>query len=648
MKLIPLLACPLLLVMLLAPVEAADNATMIHGEVTDLSIGSFTWSPMNFAGFYYDPDKNIGNEQLTFTLTDIDPVDSIATLSDQEGARGIVYMTTAQNKNFKFKPWGSYMKIGFLAEPYFTAYNVVITPGMIAAGEDTTPYLYDKSKNRNLMTNEQISKVLIDSDEIVVITTGSPLKLKEGYELALKSIDPDGKVRLELSRNGSAVDSKIVMPSIYGATMGDKTYYFKKDLGDTREIVTIAVHFKQAFRVDTEIAVVDAIFQISDTPTPIRADQQYGKMSIRNVDPSAFRITMDNKDSQIILGKNMEIKLMNNIYIKTANQSEISSANPLRYYIYKKYTEPGTYQIRGSVTDLGVPSFTLTPMTFAGFYYDIDRNISTEQFTFSPIWVDAQKTTGTLSDQEARSDHEISRGILYKTTAMRNCFRFEDWGTYNLIVFLGKPFFAGYTDSKDGTASAILDYANNTNLLDFNYLTRILKDSNEKRVITLDSTVNLDNGYSLKPTIGNDKNGILVELLQDGGVIDRFALMPPDTYVYKTNIGNATGVPAIAVHFDEPIYIDGKGYCSIDGVWQISETPITIDPDLKWGNLTLDDVDIAESSISLSNKDFQVALSKNKTFWLTPDICIKTANQDATAADPLRYYIYKLQQIGVT
>src|SRR5512136_1503481 len=87
----------------------------VRGQVTSLGVPEFTWTNSSFAGFYYDIDKNLGAEQLTFRLSNVNPAS--ATLSDQEinGVRGITYKTEAQNKNFKFKPWGSYKVIGFLA-----------------------------------------------------------------------------------------------------------------------------------------------------------------------------------------------------------------------------------------------------------------------------------------------------------------------------------------------------------------------------------------------------------------------------------------------------------------------------------------------------------------------------------------------------
>jgi len=62
--------------------------------------------------------------------------------------------------------------------------------------------------------------------------------------------------------------------------------------------VTVGVHFKNAFRgADSNLATVDGEWQISDTPTEVKADTQYDKMTIRTVDATAGTITMDNKDN---------------------------------------------------------------------------------------------------------------------------------------------------------------------------------------------------------------------------------------------------------------------------------------------------------------------------------------------------------------
>jgi S-layer protein (TIGR01567 family) len=189
--------------------------------------------------------------------------------------------------------------------------------------------LYAKTTDTNSLSNEQLEKILMNSKAEQTLTSGTPLKLMEGYELAIKSIDIDGnKVYLELSKDGQVVSSSVISPSKDGATMADKTYYYKKDVGDQKSLVIIGVHFKNAFRgANMDLATIDGVWQISDTPTEVKTDTTYGKMRIATV--SADTITMDNKDNTITLSKNKNIDLMQGVMIQTAD------ADTLRYYIYK-------------------------------------------------------------------------------------------------------------------------------------------------------------------------------------------------------------------------------------------------------------------------------------------------------------------------
>jgi S-layer protein (TIGR01567 family) len=187
------------------------------------------------------------------------------------------------------------------------------------------------------MTNEQISRVLMDTDAQITISSEAPLRLEEGYQLAISSADVNGnKVQLNLSRNGTEIDTKIIQPSIDNADMSDQTYYYKSNIGDTEDIVQLAVHFKNAFAgSNSSIATVDGIFQISDAPVLLKPDGQFDLMSVRQIDPDTLAITMDNKDNQITLSPNKDITLMGEISIHIADQDEISDVEPLRYYLYK-------------------------------------------------------------------------------------------------------------------------------------------------------------------------------------------------------------------------------------------------------------------------------------------------------------------------
>ncbi len=82
------------------------------------------------------------------------------------------------------------------------------------------------------------------------------MRLEEGYELAIQSIDIDGnKVHVELMKDGQVVDSRVIVT----ANEVDDTYVYSWTEG-------IRVHFKNAFRgADQNLATIDSISQTSES-----------------------------------------------------------------------------------------------------------------------------------------------------------------------------------------------------------------------------------------------------------------------------------------------------------------------------------------------------------------------------------------------
>ena len=170
----------------------------------------------------------------------------------------------------------------------------------------------------------------------------------------------------------------------------------------------------------------------------------YGKLRVADINSTTGMITLDNKDNQLTLSKNKTIELMPGFGIRTSNQDTMTADTPLRYYIYKEITKPGTYELRGVVADPGMNEFTWNNSTFPGFYYDIDKNVGAETITFRLS--NQTSSHATLSDQ---LDAYNERGLVYKTQAQLKKFKYKPWGQYDVIGFLGDKYFAAYDNESN-------------------------------------------------------------------------------------------------------------------------------------------------------------------------------------------------------
>ncbi len=163
-----------------------------------------------------------------------------------------------QWRNFQLDEWGHFWAVDSQGVGHFAAY-------------DEDGCLYGISKDPDLTKHNLTSRVLINDVEDHVLTTPDHLRLEEGYELVIEAIDLDGnKVYVELLRGGKVVDAAVIKVETPCATVKDKTYTYTRDLGDAEDVVVIAVHFKSSFRgTERDVAIVDGIWQISETPTNV-------------------------------------------------------------------------------------------------------------------------------------------------------------------------------------------------------------------------------------------------------------------------------------------------------------------------------------------------------------------------------------------
>lgn len=629
MKMLFALAVTALLLALSA--HAADNLE-IRGEVAGTMNGvsnlvddSYTWVPQNFPGFYYDAKNDLGTERLTATITEGNDLRG-------DSPYGIVYTTTASQRAFKRSDFGYYNVIGFMGEGYFAGY---INDSSLLAGEQI-PLM--QSTNPSSLEKGQLQKILMDENTEIVVTQDKPLQLQEGYQLSFKTIDNRyRRVDLELQKDGIVVDAKSIYPSKDDATYSDKTYCYKKDLGAQKGLVTIAVYVKNAFN-DTETAAitVDGIWQLSEESTPVDLGAKFDKMSVGEVDGKTGTITLNNAGQPITLQRNSDVPLVGDIHLKTAD------SDTLRFYIYRQAREPGTYDIRGAIAgsagrtdNLVDGSFTWNPQSFAGFYYDVDRDLGTETLT-------------TTLTEGSRLSGDYPNGIEYQTMAQLAEFKFPDWGRYKIIGFMAEPYFAGYYPAEDSGQNLLNLESIDDNSLASEQLEKILRDENEKIVLSKGDYLDLEEGYRLLLKGVDESGRAYLELSREGVTVNSKIIAPgheyantvDKTYYYRTNVGLQNGLVTIAVHFKDAVNDGRKSEAVVDGIWQISQTPISVIPDMSYGKMLIRSIDANSGAITMDNKDNAMTLNRNRDVPLFPGIGLRTADNDS-----LRFFIYRQESI---
>lgn len=365
-----------------------------------------------------------------------------------------------------------------------------------------------------------------------------------------------------------------------------------------------------------------------------RIGMEYGILQVSSIDPSTGNITLDNRGKSISLNRGQNIEIMPEIYIKTAD----SYWGDFRYYIYKNITKPGTYEIRGSVAgtvnganNIVEDRFSWTANNFAGFYYDMDDNIKTEELTT------------VVTDRKLLEPD----GVVYETKAMVDNFDYDAWGDYLVIGFLAEKYFAGYVDM-EGSDDVLFERSDDENVIADEQLLKILRDEETKITLKKGQSLKLDEGYELFfQGLSVDDGQIYLELKKNGKLVDEsisapnryMASMYDKTYCYRTNVGSSRNIVTIAVHFTKAYQDNERSLAIVDAIWQLSESPIDVKENTQYGKMTI--ATVTADSIAMNNKGNQIDLTPNIDMELMPRIFLRTANNDT-----LRYCIYKTETVG--
>jgi S-layer protein (TIGR01567 family) len=547
---------------------------------------TYTWNSYSFPGFYYDLNSNTSTEELTIT-----------NIQSTIAKGNIVYKTSPVEVNFGHPNFGKYQVIGFMADKYFAGYTA---NGTI-------------SNNKVISTigSGQLQKILLDDDDKRSVYEGSTLTLGEGYVLKMKQVDVGagpGQIWVSLLKDGREVDNAVVA--------GGGDYIYSKRVGSIQDLPIIAIHFDNIFRgTETNAAFIKGIFQISESINSIKSGDDYSIMKISGVDSN--EITMDNKES-ISLASGSKIDLMGNLKIIVADSST------LRFALSVART--GEFEVRGTVypvvdqwtpMNFGLNINTATGNTNIGFYYDIDEDIGTEKLKLESI-----------------SGSSIPEGkLLYSTSPQEVSFGYSNFGKYQVIGFMADKYFAGYTgNTKPPSPSASIG---TVSVISQGQLHKILIDDEDKRTISVGSTLTLKDGYVLKAKdIDLSARTMLLALLKDGSEVDETPLSAGQTYVYEKKVGSVDNLPIIIVRFDSVFSGTEVQAAFIKGVFQISETVTSVKTGDTYGAMEISD--IGTNGINMSSHG-SISLSTGSTIDLMGNIKLKVAD-----SSDVRFYPYVL------
>ena len=297
------------------------------------------WNDENFSGFYFDDDKKIGSESFIIHRTDGRNIKTITVSGDGTSlVDGAEYICFVHEVDFEFDPWGSYQVLCFIGDVWFAGY-----------GSASTLDVDDIST----LEQEQIGRVLIDTDQKDKAVAGEMYFLGEGYTLYIRDVVKEDvkedKIFIELRKNDQLLDSAVIK--------ANSTYVYERDVGDVEDLPIIALHVESIFSDgDDQFAIIDGLFQVSDS--------QY--LSIEPGDELAEMVVL-------VISPNLGIYMVNTEYIELKRDSSfeiipgmniaVADNGTLRYYIYKnEYVVP-----LPELVDLYIPEEPVSSRGLANF-----------------------------------------------------------------------------------------------------------------------------------------------------------------------------------------------------------------------------------------------------------------------------------------
>ena len=531
----------LLVLLAFVGTAAAADSVEIRSAVLDNSSDipvatSFTGltpvlTAANWAGFYADFDlPALGTEKI-FMYND-------------GGELFIRYETAPVYQNYEYH-FGNitnggtpnalgYAILGFFAEPY------------VALGVNVSN---NTTNGLNSVQANQIAKLVIDNDEKYLLKTGSTLELGDGYSIIVDQIDVDGnKALIGFYKDGKELNRSIISTGTHGDGMWTLTAkLFNKDPQVMRLHVSSVFQGTQDSLVEIEgIWVVDYLNAME-----IKSDDDFGKWEGKS-SSSVLAFEVDG----FTVGNDEDLDLGKGIFLKSSDKFTAAATD--KFYLYKKYTDAGTYEIRSTIyvvadivsapTDAVDEDGFFDFSNFAAFYYDLNNGVFVETMTVD----DTPTASGEFN-------------ITYNMLDASNAYAFTgqaDWITYNLTGFFGEKYVPLNVVDSDGLWTKTV----------LNKIGKLVIDEDEKYLLKTGSTLELGDGYSLiVDQIDVDGNKALIGFYKDGREINRSIVTTgtgeSGNWILRNTVLGENNTQVLRVHVSSVFQGTQDSLVEIDGLW---------------------------------------------------------------------------------
>ncbi len=590
----------------------------IRGTVSDENAKMHFWGASDFPAFWYNLDDNKTSETLQ-----IDPGEPLTAFDRSIDAEHLWYNATIQISSYGVYRYKG-KTVDYSLDP---ACNQVTSGGYYAV----IGWQGEKFAAINCKANK-ISRLILEQGPFdkKSLYIGEKWDMGDGYTLAAESMDSRAsprQVMFNLSLNGRNIDQKVIEE-------GEAYTYYNNSLAGENNVPVFVTYLDSVFNsTGSNIVQLEYTWLISSDVKEIKSGDIYGNMIVDQA--GGYYLTLKNRAS-LNMNPGSIVNITDNFKFRVANDT-----SALRFYPFALKAAQDRYEVSGKVENIWhAPFYSLNypaswnPANFAGFWYDMDNNKSTESLTI-------QEISGRFIPKDLLWYNTTKAAIQFNVAKEEN--RTVEYGL-NEELTVSNPAGDSYYAAVGWMGEKFVGI-NGRN----NKLTRLIMEQEvtDTKTLLVGETWDLGEGYKLK-ALGIDistlPKQVHLELSRDGNKLDDKVIEEGSSsgsgttqgvYTYYSNIGGEFKVPMFVSYIDNI----STNSVRLKHTWLTSQNVTVIRSGDKMGIFKVDRTE----PLSLKS-DSAIFFNPSETIDLTGKMKFRVAGN---ITDSIRIYPFMIKTLKV-